>query len=210
MAGTTSIVYEDPRAKEFSASASKGDLTTPLPGCGRGSGGRCRSIGCRRRCPDGDRSHEDGTRHNGASRGNRADHSFCPRGPRTGGQRAVGARCRCRRLSPPRKIYTADSRKIIPPAEIFRCECSRYRVAVTVSRVSVVDRMVSKEYVQTARPYDRDLASPGAWIETGLSSRSPWWATVTASFVTGTGICARRILNCKKKYACAHVGACLR
>ena len=55
-------------------------------------------------------------------------------------------------------------------------------MAVTVSRVSVVDRMVSKDYVQTARPYDRDLASPGAWIETGLSSRGPRWVTVTASF----------------------------
>ena len=55
-------------------------------------------------------------------------------------------------------------------------------MAVTVSCVSVVDRMVSKEYVQTARPYDRDLASPGAWIETGLSSRGPRWVTVTASF----------------------------
>jgi hypothetical protein len=53
-------------------------------------------------------------------------------------------------------------------------------VAVTVPRVSVVDRMVSKEYVQTARPYDRDLASPGAWIETGLSSRDPRWVTVAA------------------------------
>jgi hypothetical protein len=53
-------------------------------------------------------------------------------------------------------------------------------MAVTVSRVSVVDRMVSKEYVQTAHPYDRDLAPLGAWIETGFSSRSPWWATVTA------------------------------
>ena len=40
--------------------------------------------------------------------------------------------------------------------------------------------MVSKEYVQTAHPYDRDLASLGAWIETGFSSRGPWWATVTA------------------------------
>jgi hypothetical protein len=40
--------------------------------------------------------------------------------------------------------------------------------------------MVSKEYVQTAHPLDRDLASLGAWIETGLSSRSPWWVTVTA------------------------------
>jgi hypothetical protein len=40
--------------------------------------------------------------------------------------------------------------------------------------------MVSKEYVQTARPYDRDLASLGAWIETGFSSRGPWWVTVTA------------------------------
>ena len=53
-------------------------------------------------------------------------------------------------------------------------------MAVTVSRVSVVDRMVSKEYVQTAHPYDRDLASLGAWIETGFSSRGPRWATVTA------------------------------
>ena len=33
--------------------------------------------------------------------------------------------------------------------------------------------MVSKEYVQTAHPYDRDLASLGAWIETGFSSRGP-------------------------------------
>jgi len=62
-------------------------------------------------------------------------------------------------------------------------------VAVTVSRVSVVDRMVSKEYVQTARPYDRDLASPGAWIETGLSSRDPRWVTVTAA--TGARVCDR-------------------
>ena len=31
--------------------------------------------------------------------------------------------------------------------------------------MSVVDRMVSKEYVQTAHPYDRDLAPRGAWIE---------------------------------------------
>jgi hypothetical protein len=46
-------------------------------------------------------------------------------------------------------------------------------VAVTVSRVSVVDRMVSKEYVQTAHPYDRDLAFLGAWIAKGLSSRGP-------------------------------------
>jgi hypothetical protein len=38
-------------------------------------------------------------------------------------------------------------------------------MAVTVSRVSVVDRMLSKEYVQTAHPYDRDLAPLGTWIE---------------------------------------------
>jgi hypothetical protein len=44
---------------------------------------------------------------------------------------------------------------------------------VTVRRESVVDRMVSKEYVQTARPYDRDSAFSGAWIETGRSSRGP-------------------------------------
>ena len=64
-------------------------------------------------------------------------------------------------------------------------------MAVTVSRVSVVDRMVSKEYVQTAHPYDRDLAFLGAWIETGFSSRGPWWVTVTALHcVTGTGVSA--------------------
>ena len=86
-------------------------------------------------------------------------------------------------------------------------------MAVTVSCVSVVDRMVSKEYVQTARPYDRDLASPGAWIETGLSSRGPRWVTVTASFAR---LCpAPGYLTCvgsggEKKYALAHVGACLR
>jgi hypothetical protein len=36
------------------------------------------------------------------------------------------------------------------------------RVAVTVSRVSVVERIVSKEYEQTTLPYDRDLALLGA------------------------------------------------
>jgi hypothetical protein len=62
--------------------------------------------------------------------------------------------------------------------------------------------MVSKEYVQTARPYDRDLASPGAWIETGLSSRDPRWVTVTAFYarpiVTGTGVFMSSILQLKK------------
>ena len=86
-------------------------------------------------------------------------------------------------------------------------------MAVTVSHVSVVDRMVSKEYVQTARPYDRDLASPGAWIETGLSSRDPRWVTVTAFFhasVSGNGVFTVRELRAQKKYARAHDGACLR
>jgi hypothetical protein len=80
-------------------------------------------------------------------------------------------------------------------------------VAVTVSRVSVVDRMVSKEYVQTAHPYDRDLAFLGAWIETGLSSRGPWWETVTASgAVPGTGVsAATRAAREKKELACGCV-----
>lgn len=63
--------------------------------------------------------------------------------------------------------------------------------------------MVSKEYVQTARPYDRDLASPGAWIETGLSSRGPWWVTVTAfirTFVTGMEYSYASIPTCNKKF----------
>jgi hypothetical protein len=46
-------------------------------------------------------------------------------------------------------------------------------VAVTVSRVSVVERMVSKEYVQTAHPCDRDLATLGAWIEKGTFFQEP-------------------------------------
>jgi hypothetical protein len=33
--------------------------------------------------------------------------------------------------------------------------------------------MVSKEYVQTARPYDRDLASPGAWTENRTFFQGP-------------------------------------
>ena len=63
-------------------------------------------------------------------------------------------------------------------------------MAVTVSRVSVVDRMVSKEYVQTAHPYDRDLASLGAWIETGFSSRGPLAgdSNCFAGAVPGTGV----------------------
>jgi hypothetical protein len=69
-------------------------------------------------------------------------------------------------------------------------------VAVTVTRVSVVDRMVSKEYVQTARPFDRDLATLGAWIETGFSSRGPSAGGSNCLFenfgrVTGTGLLAR-------------------
>jgi hypothetical protein len=46
-------------------------------------------------------------------------------------------------------------------------------VAVTVSRVIVVDRMVSKEYVQTAHPYDRDLATLGDWLEKGTFYQEP-------------------------------------
>ena len=85
-------------------------------------------------------------------------------------------------------------------------------MAVTVSCVSVVDRMVSKENVQTARPYDRDLASPGAWIETGLSSRDPRWVTVTASFARlcpAPEYSRTSHFQRKKNYAFAHDGACL-
>jgi hypothetical protein len=67
-------------------------------------------------------------------------------------------------------------------------------LAVTVSHVSAVDRMVSKEYVQTAHPYDRDLATLGAWGE--IKDVLPgvlWWAAVTV-FVTGTGILARGVV----------------
>jgi hypothetical protein len=46
-------------------------------------------------------------------------------------------------------------------------------VAVAVSRVSVVDRMVSKEYVQTAHPYDMDLAPLGAWLEKRIFLQEP-------------------------------------
>ena len=96
----------------------------------------------------------------------------------------------------PKHLYfaAATRKKITAAGEIFCGGASDTEVAVTVSRVSVVDRMVSKEYVQTARPYDRDLASPGAWIETGLSSRGPRWVTVTAfirTFVSGTGLLTR-------------------
>jgi hypothetical protein len=94
-------------------------------------------------------------------------------------------------------------------------------VAVTVSHVSVVDRMVSKEYVQTARPYDKDLASPGAWIETGFSSRGPRWVTVAAilrardrhwnilsgSVLNGKKVCARSRRSLYAVARCCRIGA---
>ncbi|MFL6603100.1 MAG: hypothetical protein ACJ8R9_17470 [Steroidobacteraceae bacterium] len=40
--------------------------------------------------------------------------------------------------------------------------------------MSVVDRVVSKEYVQTAHPYDRDLTSLGAWIAKGFFFQEPF------------------------------------
>ena len=58
---------------------------------------------------------------------------------------------------------------------------------------------------------DRDLAFLGAWIETGFSSRGPWWVTVTAyAAVTGTGISAAAWPARKIIRACARAGACLR
>jgi hypothetical protein len=46
-------------------------------------------------------------------------------------------------------------------------------MAVTVSHVSVVDRTVSRDYVQTVRPYDKDLAFPGAGIEKRIFFQGP-------------------------------------
>ena len=46
-------------------------------------------------------------------------------------------------------------------------------MAVAVSHVSVVDRVVSKEYVQTAHPYDKDLAPLGAWLEKRIFMQEP-------------------------------------
>jgi len=63
-------------------------------------------------------------------------------------------------------------------------------VAVTVSHVSAVDRMVSKENVQTAHPYDTDLATLGAWIEKRRFFQGPVVGDSNC-FVTGTGILAR-------------------
>jgi hypothetical protein len=86
-------------------------------------------------------------------------------------------------------------------------------VAVTVSRVSVVDRMVSKEYVQTAHPYDRDLAFLGVWIENRTFFQGPSVGDSNCVFPLARrdrywsiGAGASRL---EKKYACAHFGACL-
>ena len=52
-------------------------------------------------------------------------------------------------------------KKILRRTEISTFLPAVIRVAVTVSRVSVVERIVSREYVQTTCPGDRDLATLG-------------------------------------------------
>src|SRR5579864_140609 len=74
--------------------------------------------------------------------------------------------------SPAHARWRAD--KILRRAEISGAAAADTAVAVTVSCVSVVDRMVSRDYVQTAHPYDRDLAFLGAWKGTGKAIQGPW------------------------------------
>jgi hypothetical protein len=82
-------------------------------------------------------------------------------------------------------------------------------VAVTVSRVSVVDRMVSKEYVQTAHPYDRDLAPLGAWIEKRTFFQEPLAGDSNCVCDRHWNIGAPTCREVKKNSGGTHLEACL-